>query len=125
MSKWLKRNMEGYLFILPWLIGVLLLALGPMAASLGLSLTKYEILTPPRYIGMANYQRIWNDELFWVSLWNTVYYVVVCVPLRLLLALFFAAAQSAAQGHEVFQNDFLSSLRDRGRSGVVALVLDF
>ncbi|MGI6565799.1 MAG: sugar ABC transporter permease [Firmicutes bacterium] len=90
MSKWLKRNMEGYLFILPWLIGVLLLALGPMAASLGLSLTKYEILTPPRYIGMANYQRIWNDELFWVSLWNTVYYVVVGVPLRLLLALFLA-----------------------------------
>ncbi len=90
MRKWLKRNIEGYLFILPWLLGVIFLAIGPMCASLGLSFTKYEILTPPRYIGLANYQRIWNDELFWVSLWNTVYYVGLGVPLRLLLALFLA-----------------------------------
>ena len=102
MRKWFKRNVEGYLFILPWLIGVIVLAIGPMAASLGLSLTEYEILTPPIFAGLANYQEIVGDELFWTSLWNTVYYVVVGVPLRLLLALFLAMLLNQQLGGMAF-----------------------
>lgn len=86
-SRALRRNLEGYTFILPALLGMMIFHLGPMVASAILSLTQYEIVTPPRFIGFDNYQTLFHDELFWRSFFNTVYYVGIGLPLREIVAL--------------------------------------
>ena len=79
-----REELLGYLFILPWIIGVLVFALGPMAASFYFSLTKYDIVTSPRFTGLANYRKaFFEDPLFWKSLGNTAYYALISVPLGL------------------------------------------
>ncbi len=82
-----NENLFGYLFISPWLIGFLGLTLIPMAASLYLSFTSYDIFTSPRWIGLDNFQTMWNDARYWKSVRATFYYVFTSVPLRLAFAL--------------------------------------
>lgn len=78
-----REAIEGYLYIAPWLIGFLVFAAGPMLVSLVLSLTLYKIITPPELIGITNYVRMFQDALFWRSLWNTLYYAVAFVPISI------------------------------------------
>lgn len=80
-------NLAGYLFIAPWLIGFLGLTLIPMAASLYLSFTSFDIFTSPRWVGLDNFQTMWNDARYWKSVRATFYYVFTSVPLRLAFAL--------------------------------------
>jgi multiple sugar transport system permease protein len=80
-----RKALQGYLYIAPFLLGFLLFVLGPAVASAYFSLTQYQILSPPRFAGLANYRQIaTGDPLFWKSLGNTLYYAVVAVPLSLL-----------------------------------------
>ena len=61
----LRENVQGYLFISPWLIGVLVFFIGPMVASLVLSLTDYSIIAPGlNFLGVENYREIAFDPLF-------------------------------------------------------------
>jgi len=77
----------GYIFILPWILGFLLFTLGPFAASLYLSFTTYSILQPGKWVALGNYLTAFTDDrLFWTVLYNTTYYVVGSVPLRIVLA---------------------------------------
>lgn len=85
-----KDNLTGYLSISPWLIGFILLILGPMLASLYLSFTSYNLLSAPEWVGVANYQRLFNDSRFIKSLSVTFRFVFISVPLRLVFALFIA-----------------------------------
>ncbi len=85
-----REAVEGYLFILPWLLGFLIFVLGPMIASFYLSFTDYEVVKPPKFVGLANYQRMAQDRLFWQALKVTTIYAVVSTPL--VLALSFAVA---------------------------------
>jgi multiple sugar transport system permease protein len=72
----------GYLFALPALLGLLFFWVGPVIVSAIYSFCRYDILTPARWVGAKNYgDLIFDDPLFWKSLWNTVYYVVLAVPL--------------------------------------------
>jgi len=88
MKKVLRANLEGYLFIMPWLIGLVCLTIGPMLLSLYMSLTEWDLFSPPRFVGLGNYQKlIFGDPLFWKSLGNTVYYVGGRVPVVIILAL--------------------------------------
>lgn len=82
-----NENLAGYMFIAPWLIGFLGLTLIPMAASLYLSFTSYDIFTTPRWIGFNNFQTMWADARYWNSVRATFYYVFTSVPLRLAFAL--------------------------------------
>lgn len=86
-----QHNFTAYTFLLPWLIGFFCLTLGPMLGSLYLSLTKYNLLTQPQWIGFANYIEIFKeDDTFSNSLWLTIKYVIISVPLRLAFALMIA-----------------------------------
>lgn len=82
-----RRDVEGYLFLLPWLIGLVVFRLLSIVASAVISLTSWDLLNPPRFIGLQNYQALVTDNLFWTSLFNTLYFVVGSVPLILGLAL--------------------------------------
>ncbi len=86
----------GFLFISPWIVGFLVLQLGPMLASLGLSFTDWTLLDPPKFIGLDNYRRMADDPLFATSLRVTATYTLISVPLGVALALLFAALLSKA-----------------------------
>jgi len=84
------RRTQGaaYLFLSPWIIGATLLTVGPMAASLYLSLTDYDLFDPPKWVGLDNYLVMFTrDDRFWAAVSTTARYVLLSVPLKLVLAL--------------------------------------
>lgn len=82
-----REAIECYLFILPMLLGLLLFFLGPMIASFYFSLTEYDMLSSPEWVGTQNYRELFDDPLFWKSLRVTSLYSGISVPLVLLLGL--------------------------------------
>src|SRR5262245_28617576 len=79
-----ERPAVAYLFLSPWVLGTLLLTLGPMLASLYLSFTDYDLFTTPHWVGMANYRDLFTDDpRFLTSVWVTVKYVLLSTPLKL------------------------------------------
>jgi multiple sugar transport system permease protein len=89
---WNQETVEGYVCILPWLIGFVLFVAGPMIAALVISFTHWSLLSPPEWIGLENYQRLLADPMFTTSLVNTAYISFIAVPLQLGLALLIALA---------------------------------
>jgi multiple sugar transport system permease protein len=87
-----KHNLAGYAFLAPWLIGLFAFTLIPMVYSLYLSLTKFNLLTDPQWIGADNYVRLFSDERYLQSIKVTMLYVVTSVPLKLAAALLVAVA---------------------------------
>ena len=85
-----REAIDCYVFMLPAILGLLLFYLGPMAASLGLSFTDYNMLKSPKWIGLDNYQTLIHDDLFWKSLRVTAIYSLVSVPLVLTVSFFLA-----------------------------------
>lgn len=90
---WSERR-DAFVFILPWILGFLLFTAGPMLASLYMSFTRWEIVTPPVWVGLGQFQKLFNDDRFYLSLWNTAFYVFIGVPLHLFLALLAALAMN-------------------------------
>ena len=81
------ESRAGYLFASPWILGFLILTLGPIIASIFLSFCEYDILHPAKFVGIDNYKRlIRNDPIFWKSLWNTSY-MVLAIPLNMIVGL--------------------------------------
>ncbi len=88
--RWMEAT-QGYLFITPWLIGFLVFTLGPMLASFYYSFTRYNVQTPPRFMGLYNYDYAFNqDPLFWQSVERTLLWSVMTVVPSLFGALFAA-----------------------------------
>ena len=85
-----KDDLAAYLFLTPWLLGLLLITIGPMGASLYLGFTDYNLLQRPEWIGFENFARMLSDERLHNSLRVTFTYVLVSVPLQLALALLLA-----------------------------------
>src|SRR6478752_684057 len=82
-----RDNRAGYLFLLPWLIGLVVITIGPLLASLYLSFTRYSLIQAPEWIGVENYVRMFSDPRWWKSLQVTFTYVIVGVPVQLVVAL--------------------------------------
>jgi multiple sugar transport system permease protein len=82
-----RDNKAAYLFLLPWLIGLVVITIGPLIASLYLSFTEYSLIESPQWTGLANYARMLDDARLHTALRVTFIYVVVSVPLQLALAL--------------------------------------
>ena len=89
-----REALDGYIFILPWIIGFVVFIAGPMVASFLISFMRWEIVTPPAWVGVEQYHKLFNDSRFYLSLYNTAYYVFIGVPLHLLLALLAAMAMN-------------------------------
>jgi multiple sugar transport system permease protein len=85
------ESLAAYAFLLPWLIGLVVLTIGPMFYSLYLSFTRYDLLSPPRWVGLANYEAMFTaDPRYWKSVRVTLIYVVVFVPLLQVLSMLLA-----------------------------------
>lgn len=84
-----KRDaIDGYLFILPWILGFLFFTIGPMLASLYFSFTDYSLLEPSKWIGARNYRELFTtDPKFGISLSVTFRYSIASVPLGMVLSL--------------------------------------
>jgi multiple sugar transport system permease protein len=80
----------GYAFISINVLGFLAFSLVPVVASLVLSFTDWRLLQGPRFVGLANLQRLFDDPLFWQTFRNSTYFVVGYVPLITVLAFFLA-----------------------------------
>lgn len=90
-TKTFKRDLLGYTFISPWLLGFLIFILGPILASLYMSFTDYNLLSSPSWIGLENYINIFtDDDRFWMALGITFKFVFIAIPLKLSFALFLA-----------------------------------
>jgi multiple sugar transport system permease protein len=85
-----REALAAYLFLLPTIMGLLLFSAGPVIASAYVSLTRWDLLSAPRWIGLANYTALFQDPTFWVCVRNTLYYTVVSVPVGTILALLLA-----------------------------------
>lgn len=84
----LRRAGLGYVFISPWLITFLAFDAAPTVAAFYFSLTDYSVLRPGRWVGLANYvQMFFQDNRYWVSVGDTLYYTVFAVPLGILVSL--------------------------------------
>jgi multiple sugar transport system permease protein len=82
-----KENLAGYLFLLPWFVGMLVFTIGPIASSLYLSFTNYNLLSSPQWIGLSNYLTMLQDVQWLHAVKATLIYVVLSVPLKLIFAL--------------------------------------
>lgn len=84
-----RETIQGYAFIMPVVLGLILFVFGPMIASLYISFTEYSILQTPVWVGLRNYIDMFTRAPLRVmhSLWVTVIYAVCSVPLTLVTAL--------------------------------------
>ncbi|MGC8890885.1 MAG: carbohydrate ABC transporter permease [bacterium] len=90
-KKKLGSAIEGYLFISPWLLGLIIFTVGPVVASFWLSMTEYDIINPARFIGFSNYRVLFReDPLFWQALKVTIIYTLGSVPLQLIFGFLIA-----------------------------------
>lgn len=92
MSRRTEEAVWAYAFIALPLLGFLLFAAGPMLASFYLSFTEYEVLSPPRFIGLENYQKLFTSDIFvGKTMTNTLFYMLG-IPLGMALSLMLALA---------------------------------
>lgn len=82
-----RDNKAAFLFLLPWFAGLVLITAGPVAVSLGLSFTDYNLIQDPTFNGLDNYTRMFHDDRLRHALTVTFTYVLVSVPLQLMAAL--------------------------------------
>ena len=108
---WRWSRLAPLAFISPWLVGFLALIAWPFAASLYWSFCRYDLLSPPEFVGLENYRRL-ADELaagdrFGQALWNTAYYALVSVPLSILLGVGLAVMLSwQVRGQAIYRTIF-------------------
>jgi multiple sugar transport system permease protein len=87
-----RSIVKGLLFISPWIVGYLGFTIYPILASAYYSLTRYDVLRDPQFVGLTNYMNIlFEDEIFRKVLGNTVYMVVLGVPAALVVAFILAS----------------------------------
>jgi multiple sugar transport system permease protein len=80
------------LFVLPGLCGLLLFTIGPIVASLVLTLFDWDLLTDPTFIGLDNFRRLVRDDEFWAALRHTLIFIAGYVPLVMVSSLLLALA---------------------------------
>jgi multiple sugar transport system permease protein len=97
-QKIIPRNLRdlllGLLFVSPWIVGFFLFLVYPVLSNFHLGMTQYSGFGEPEWIGFQNYTELVRDPLFWTSLYNTLYYVILAVPLGVAVAIALALAMN-------------------------------
>lgn len=91
MSKLQRKELiKGILFISPWIIGFLAFTVYPLGSAVYYSLTMFDIIRPPVFIGISNFVELAQDNFFTNSIGNTFYFAAISVPSSILVALLLA-----------------------------------
>jgi multiple sugar transport system permease protein len=108
MTRRERRNLAyGLAFTSPWLIGLAVFTTYPVFASLYYSFCDYSVLKSPIFSGLDNYAHLAKDELFWLSLRNTLYYAALAIPLGTVVSLSLALLlASELRGTAIFRTIF-------------------
>lgn len=122
----LKKRLWILLFLGPSLTGLLIFILGPVLYSLGLTLYDWNLLSPPRYVGLNNFAEVFQDTRFLQAFEHTLTYLVLYVPSVLVLAFGMALLlNQPLRGRAFFPHGVLYSGRVFVGRGVGNLALDF
>ena len=110
-AKRARTSATALAFLAPWLVGLLALVVYPFVASLVWSFTRYDMLSPPQFVGGANYARLaeelWTGQRFGQAVWNTAYYALLSVPLSIALGILLAVMLSwNVRGRAVYRTIF-------------------
>lgn len=81
------HKITPYLFIAPMILGLILFRFGPILASFVISFTEWRGTRPPEFIGLGNYQELWESDVFWEVLINTFEFALFYVPGVMILGL--------------------------------------
>lgn len=83
-----EEERAAWLAISPWVVGFLIFTLIPIGASIYFSMTKYDVISSPQWVGLRNYRELLGeDDRFRRSIWNTVIYTAMYVPLHVVTTL--------------------------------------
>jgi multiple sugar transport system permease protein len=83
-----QEERAAYLFLLPYLIGLVFLVIGPIIATFFISLTNWNLISEPSFVGLANYKKMFvDDPEFWQSVRVTLTYTILAVPAHLIVGL--------------------------------------
>ncbi len=85
-----KEAAAGWLFVSPALIGFTIFTFSSILRSLYYSFTEWDLLTPPKWVGLENFKRVFQDKYFYQYMGNTLYFVVLLVPIVLVVSLMLA-----------------------------------
>lgn len=106
-EKGLQRILWVVFFLFPSLIGLLVFKLIPILASLGLTLFKWDLLTPPRFIGLENFEYLLRDKTFLEALQHTLTFILGYIPLVMTLGLAVAIAlNQKIRGTKIYRTLF-------------------
>ena len=85
-----NKKLVPYLFVMPYIIHFFVFIAFPVIFSIVLTFHKWNIISPMEYIGLGNFKRLFNDQFFFRSLWNTIVFLIIHIPLQIIFALFIA-----------------------------------
>jgi multiple sugar transport system permease protein len=88
----LREWLDGYLFASPFILGFSLFVAFPMLYSIYLAFMRWDLLSPPRFVGLDNITRLFQDPLANLSLYNSAYYTFIAVPIQLVISFTLALA---------------------------------
>ena len=97
-----REALAGYLFILPTFLGYTAFIVGPILAAIGISFTKYDILTPATFVGLDNYIRLFSDPRLRTVYGNTIFFTVFAVTLNVGLGLLVSVNRKLRHLEDVF-----------------------
>lgn len=80
-----RKSITGLIFTMPWILGLLIFYAYPLLSSIYYSFTSYSVLEPGEWIGLQNYRDLFNDKLFWKSIYNTGIFVLFSVPINIFI----------------------------------------
>ena len=92
-----------FLFLLPSMLLLLVFVLWPMLYSMVLSFYEWKPLKDNVFVGLENYRELLYDKLWWTSVWNTLWYIVLNVPLIMVMALGMAALVTHTKASKLFR----------------------
>jgi len=101
------RVLEPYLYVLPTVVGLLLFSAGAVAVSFFMSFTQWDIVSSPEWVWLDNYVNLWHSDLFWEVFGNTLYFIILAVPLSVASSLALAlVANTGLRGITFFRTAY-------------------
>jgi multiple sugar transport system permease protein len=98
---------DALVFLSPWIIGFVLFTAGPIIASLVLSFCRWDVISPARWVGIANYRQMFHDRLLGAALLNTIVYAAMFIPASIVVSLALAMLlNQRLRGMRIFRTIF-------------------